>query len=314
MTILCSGSLALDIVMSHSGLFGETILPDKLPQINICYLTDHLNHRYGGTAGNIAYNLALMGEKPLVLATVGQDGEHYLERLTGLGLSREGIKSIPEVKTSTCYLAHDSQANQLIFFHSGAMNHSCGFDPGQFADPEKHLAIVAPGNMADMKRFSASYRELELPFIFDPGQQITAFRGEDLLEMLNGAKIFIVNEYELSLFLKITGKKDESSLFEYTETLIVTMGEKGSRLIVPYKGSTHVASVRPRQVVEPTGAGDAFRAGLIKGIISGLPLAAACRLGSTAASFCLEAAGPQEHEFSLAQLAARHRAAFKEDI
>lgn len=319
MTIICSGSLAYDRLLNFPGVFADNIMADKIDLLNVCFVVDKASVAYGGTAGNIVYNLSLLGEKPLLAGCLGGDpeGGDYLKRLKEFDLSVEAVKVHPGTMTAGCTLVTDEKNNQLIFFNPGAMVKPSGFDPRSLPQPyDQHLAIVAPGGPEEMKSLCRAYRELGIRFIFDPGQQVPMFSAEELIDMLDGSFIFICNEYEFELFKKNSGL-DTDGLFRHTECIIVTKGEKGSDLMVPGRGSQHVAAVIPRQVTNPTGAGDAYRAGLLKGLGKARPehLISACRLGATVAAFCVEAeGGPQDHHFTLGEIAARHAHAFKEQL
>jgi len=316
MTLICSGSLAFDRLMSYPAVFADSIIADKLDMLNVCFVADKVKLAYGGTAGNIAYNLGLLGEKPLVVASLGDDpdGADYLRLLAAMDFPLNAVKVQPGYITAGCTIATDRNNNQFTFFHPGAMSVPSGFDPAELPRPYgQHLAIVSPGGPAEMKSLCADYRRLGLRFIVDPGQQIPIFTGPELLDMLDGSFMLICNEYEFELFRKSTGQSTED-LFGHTQVIIVTKGDNGSELLVPGRGSQHISFVPARQVVNPTGAGDAFRAGLMKGLILGEHLVTACRLGATVAAFCVEVAGTQEQRFTLAEVAARYAAAFREQI
>jgi len=316
MTLICSGSLAFDRLMSYPAIFADSIIADKLDMMNVSFVTDKVKLVYGGTAGNIAYNLGLLGEKPLVAGSLGDDsdGADYLRRLAALDLPLNAIKVQPGCITAGCTIATDQKNNQITFFHPGAMSVSSGFDPAELPKPyDQHLAIVSPGGAEEMTTLCADYRRLGIRFIMDPGQQIPRFSGPELIDMLEGSFILICNEYEFELFKKSTELSTED-LFRHTQIIIVTKGDNGSELLVPGRGSQHISFVAARQVVNPTGAGDAFRAGLMKGLIAGEHLVTACRLGATVAAFCVEVEGTQDQRFTLAEVTARYAATFKEQI
>ncbi|MDR1111318.1 MAG: carbohydrate kinase family protein [Deltaproteobacteria bacterium] len=313
MTIICSGSLAFDRLANYPGHFGDLILADKLAQLNVCFLVDGVERVHGGTAGNIVYNLQLMGQRPLVVTSVGADpdGRDYLARLETWGLDVGQIGVVQGQATAGAYIATDVGGCQLLFFNPGAMMAETPFDPGALPGPaDGHLAIVSPGGFADMGRLARRYRELGIRFIFDPGQQIPAFGGEQLLDMLDGSLMLMTNEYELDLFLRLTGLTVDG-LFHYTTAVLTTLGPRGSRLATP-RGTQHVMAVPVESVGNPTGAGDAYRAGVLAALAHGEDILSSCRLGSTVASFCVEAEGTQGHSFSPGQLLARHFRTFKE--
>ena len=313
MSIIVSGSLAFDRLAVFPGLFSDNILADKLSLLNVCFLVDRVDRVHGGTAGNIAYNLHLLGERPLVAASIGDDpdGRDYLARLQEWGLGAEHVGVAPGLSTAGAYIATDRSGNQLLFFHPGAMMAESPFDPGALpGPPESHLAIVSPGGFSDMLRLSARYRELGVRFVCDPGQQTPAFSGKDLIELLDGSVMLMTNEYELEVLKEKTGLSDQD-LFRYTSSVVTTLGAKGSRLSTP-RGAQHVMAVPIASEGNPTGAGDAYRAGVLAALSHGEAILSACRLGATVASFCVEAEGTQGHHFTPGELMARHFRAFRE--
>jgi adenosine kinase len=307
MTIFVSGSLAYDRIMDFPGRFVDHILPEKIHILNVCFMVNGLTERFGGTAGNIAYNLALLEEKPVILATGGRDFGPYRDWLAGLDLPLTGIRMIDEEFTAGAYITTDLADNQITGFNPGAMKHQSEyrFDG---ANPKDSLAIIAPGNLPDMLAYSRHYKEMGLPYIFDPGQSIPAWGAEELREMATGALAIIVNDYEMEMFHQKTGL-GEGELQNLAQALIITKGEEGSELIVP-KGREVIPPAKPLRVQDPTGAGDAYRAGLIKGLTLNLPWATAALLGSTLASFAVEQAGTQEHRFTLSDFQHRYQENF----
>ncbi len=303
MRILVSGSMAYDRIMTFPGKFADHILPDKLHILSVCFVLDGLSEKFGGTAGNIAYTLSLLGEKSTIIASAGRDFEPYAAWLAKHGLSMEGIRRVPEELTAGAYITTDQSDNQITAFNPGAMKVQSGFSV-ETMRPEDTLAIVAPGCLADMKHYCARYKALGIPFFFDPGQNITAFSGEDLAEMLTGAGWLITNDYELQLIMNATGLSKESILHR-VDTLITTLGEEGS--LINEKGTeTRVPSARAGQVKDPTGAGDSYRAGLLRGLSMGKPLPVAARMGAVAAAYCVEQHGTQEHTFTQDEFWARY--------
>ncbi|MBM4283683.1 MAG: carbohydrate kinase family protein [Deltaproteobacteria bacterium] len=303
MRIFVSGSLAYDRIMDFPGRFADHILPEKIHILNVCFMVNGLTERFGGTAGNIAYNLALLGEKPLILATGGKDFDPYREWLDSLGLPQDGIRLIPEEFTAGAYITTDLADNQITGFNPGAMKLPSRYRFDGLS-PRESLAIVAPGNLEDMLAYTRSYQDLGLPYLFDPGQSIPAWDGAGLEEMARGALALIVNDYEQELFRQKTGL-DEMGLLRLTPMVITTRGEEGSELLT-VMGRERIPAARPRQVVDPTGAGDAFRAGLLKGLVLRLPWATAACLGATLASFAVEQQGTQEHRLSPTDLWERY--------
>ncbi len=296
MQLYVSGSVALDRIMNFPGKFSDHILPDKIHILNVCFLVDGLNEFFGGTAGNIAYNLALLGEKPLILGCAGRDFAPYAERLRGLGLPLDGIRSVESQFTAGAYITTDQADNQITGFNPGAMREPCGY---RF--PDRHdgsvMGIVSPGNVQDMVELPAYFKKAGIPYIFDPGQQITALTGEQMAQAIEGSFALCTNDYELELVIKATGLS-RAELLKRTGALVTTLGEEGS-LIAQGAQETRVPVVKVDKALDPTGAGDAYRAGLLKGLCLGEPLAKAAELGSVCAAFCVASKGTQEHRFSM---------------
>lgn len=307
MQILISGSLAYDRIMDFPGKFSDHILADKIHILNVCFVVNGLAEKFGGTAGNIAYTLALLEERPLILATAGNDFGNYEEWLRQHNLPLEGIRLIPEELTAGAYITTDMADNQITGFNPGAMKYPSLYEVDHARLSHK-LAIVAPGNVEDMVNYSLRYKEHKIPYIFDPGQQITSLSADQLAEIISGSKLLIANDYELELIIQKTGlTKDE--LLKRTEVIISTLGENGS-LIISAQGETKIGVAKPSRVLDPTGAGDAYRAGLIKGLVLGKELPVAARMGATCASYAVEYQGTQEHAFTQEEFWSRYRANF----
>lgn len=298
MQLYISGSLALDRIMNFPGKFADHILPDKIHILNVCFLVDGLNEYFGGTAGNIAYNLALLGEKPLILGCAGKDFAPYAERLRGFGLPLEGIRVVESQFTAGAYITTDETDNQITGFNPGAMREPCGY-----GFPPKHegkvMGIISPGNVTDMVELPAYFKKAGIPYIFDPGQQITALSGEQMAGAIEGSFALCTNDYELEMVMKATGLS-RGELLQRTGALITTLGDQGS-IIAQGDKETRVAAVKVDKALDPTGAGDAYRAGLLKGLSLGQSLPQAAELGSVCAAFCVVKKGTQEHSFSMAE-------------
>ena len=305
MNIYVSGSLAYDRLMRFAGAFEDNLLPDKLHMLNVCFFIEDMELKRGGTAGNIAYTLALLGEKPLVLSAAGKDFGLYEAALKRLKLSRQGIRLVPEDMTASAFIITDKNNNQITAFAPAAMRQSClaAFS----VPPGEAIAIVSPGNMDDMVALPRLYRERGIRYIFDPGQQIPALSGQQLCEALEGAFVCITNEYELDLLLGRTGLS-KRELCARVEWLVTTRGGQGSLLYGAEEAE--IAAVAPEQVLDPTGAGDAYRAGLIKGLCAALPMREAAQLGALCATYCVECQGTQEHSFTRRDLLARYKRHF----
>ena len=296
MRILVSGSLAYDRIMDFPGRFADHILPQKIHNLNVCFMVNGVQEKFGGTAGNIAYNLALLGESPLILAAAGKDFDRYRRRLERLGLSLAGIRETDAEFTASAYITTDEANNQITGFNPGAMRIPSAYSPDGM-DPRDTLAIIAPGNLEDMINLSRRYKELGVPYIFDPGQSIPALSPEALAEMTSGAAILISNDYELEMIKKAT-HLELSAILERCPAVITTLGENGS-VLHSAGADTIIAAAVNDGAVDPTGAGDAYRAGVLKGINEGRELAVCARMGSVCASFAVSSQGTQEHDFTI---------------
>jgi adenosine kinase len=295
MNIVVSGSLAYDRIMDFPGYFSDHILPEKINNLNVCFPVDGMVERFGGTAGNIAYALTLMGEQPLIYAAIGRDYQQYFEWLRIKGISTDNIKIIPDEFTACAYINTDKAGNQITVFNSGAMKYSTPLDLERFKSQET-LVIVSPGNYQDMVDYPRLCKEKGIDYIFDPGQSLPMLKGEDLVKAINGCLMLICNDYELGLILNKTGLPHDA-LLKLAETVIVTKGEKGS-VVYTAEGKTNIPAVKPRKVVDPTGAGDSYRGGLLSGLVRRLGLEKSAIMGAVCSSFCLECYGTQEYSFS----------------
>lgn len=310
MQIFVSGSLAYDRIMDFSGKFSDHILPDKIHVLNVCFMVDGITEKFGGTAGNIAYSLSLLGEQPLILAAAGKDFGQYKDWLKSHGLSLVGIRNIPEEFTAGAYITTDLMDNQITGFNPGAMKYPCMYQITHKISEEKALAIVSPGNLDDMLTYSRRYKKMKIPYIFDPGQSIPVLTGESLTEMISGSELLISNDYELEMIKKATGLKNHDIL-NRCGTVITTLGECGS-IVLTQKEEIKIPVAKPDKIVDPTGAGDAYRAGIIKGMVMKKSLAESGRMGATCASFAVECHGTQEHSFTLEDFWARFHINFKD--
>ncbi|MEW6114549.1 MAG: carbohydrate kinase family protein [Thermodesulfobacteriota bacterium] len=295
MQIFVSGSLAYDRIMDFPERFSDHILPDKIHVLNVCFLVNGMEERFGGTAGNIAYSLTLLGERPLILACAGKDFSEYGEWLKSRGLSLDGIRIIPEEFTASAYITTDKADNQITGFNPGAMKHPSLFSIDG-ANPADTLAIVAPGNVEDMQSYTAWYQQKQIPYIFDPGQQVPVLSSENLSSMITGSIMLISNDYELEMIKRST-ELSLSQILERCGAVITTLGDKGS-VVRTKESEVEIPAVRTSQVLDPTGAGDAYRAGLIKGLATGKDLVSSARMGSVSASFSVACQGTQCHLFS----------------
>jgi adenosine kinase len=270
-------------------------------------MVNGMQEQFGGTAGNIAYNLALLGERPLILAAAGKDFKNYEDWLRSHGLPLAGVRCLEDEFTAGAYITTDKADNQITGFNPGAMKYPCGYEIDGLS-PDETLAIVAPGNLEDMRTYAAEYRARGIPYIFDPGQSIPAQSPEAIVEMLTGSRMLISNDYELEMIVRITGMS-RSELLEKTGDIVTTLGDKGS-MLRSSQGEEAIPTVQARQVSDPTGAGDAYRAGLIKGMVMGLGLPECARMGAVCASFSVECKGTQCHSFTEEEFWARYEANF----
>ncbi len=307
MRIYVSGSLAYDRIMDFPERFSDHILPDKIHVLNVCFLVNSMREMYGGTAGNIAYNLSLLGEKPMILAAAGKDFHNYAEWLTGLGLPLDGIRTVDEELTAGAYITTDVADNQITGFNPGAMKMPCGYGLDGI-DPNDTIGIVSPGNVEDMINYSRIYKKRRITHIFDPGQQIPIIPRDELVKMIAGADILVSNDYELEMIMRNTGMERERIL-ETVGAVITTLGEKGC-VVAGKDGSEEVPAAKADTVNDPTGAGDSFRAGLIKGMVMGKSIADAARMGAVCASFSVECHGTQCHRFTPEKFQARYEEHF----
>lgn len=295
MNIIVSGSLAYDRIMDFQGHFADHILPEKIHVLNICFQVNGLKEKFGGTAGNIAYALSLMGLKPEISSTIGHDYHRYLEWLEKNGIPTQSIKIIEDEFTACAYITTDRADNQITGFNPGAMKWSSSLQVDRL-NPKETLVIVSPGNLEDMINYPRECKALGIDYIFDPGQSLPMLDPDDLIRAIEGCRILICNDYELDLIMNKTGQTKEA-LLQKSGAVIVTLGELGSRIYVR-KEETQIPAVTPNRVEDPTGAGDSYRGGLISGLVRGLDIEQSARLGSVCASFAVECYGTQDYTFS----------------
>jgi adenosine kinase len=304
-TLIC-GSIAYDTIMVFRDRFKHHILPDQLHILNVAFLVPDLRREFGGCAGNIAYTLKMLGGDPLIMATVGDDYQPYGERLDKLGIAQRHVRKIDGTFTAQAFITTDLDDNQITAFHPGAMNHSHENHVQQAAGAT--LGIVAPDGREGMLQHAREYREAGIPFIFDPGQGLPMFSGEELLEFVRLAEYVTVNDYEAQLLQERTGRTVEE-LAKLVKALVVTLGARGSLV---YAGSApiEIPCVKAAEVVDPTGCGDAFRAGLLYGLGAGLDWPTTGRLASLLGAIKIACRGGQNHRFTREEIAQRYREAY----
>ena len=310
MKILISGSIAYDRIMDYAGRFSDHIMPEKIHALNLSFVAINFKEYFGGTAGDIAYGLALLGEKSEILAATGKDFQPYKERLQKMGVGFGFAKNIPNEATTMASIMTDRADNQIAALAIGAM--AFRSDLTEENVPDEAMAVIAPGNVEDMQRLPEIYRKKKIPFIFDPGQQIAALGSKDLQNGITGAKILISNDYELALILKKTGWTEEEILSQ-AGMIITTLGEKGSQ-VKTKKDIFDIPPAKPKEVVDPTGAGDAYRAGLIKGIVRNWTIETAAKFGAVMAVYAVETYGTQEYKTNFEEALARYENNFKEKL
>src|SRR5215831_16931033 len=308
MSTVVTGSIAFDYLMSFPGKFTEHFLPEHMNRVSLSFLVDTMDKRRGGCAPNIAYTLALLGERPLLMATAGEDFNDYRAWLDAAGIDTSLVKQIGGKFCASFFCSTDQANNQIASFYTGAMA-----DAGQLSFrtvDDCGLTIISPNDPGAMVQYAEECRTLGIPFIFDPGQQCARMSGDELADGVQGAAIVIVNDYELELLRQKTGKS-ESDLLRDAGALIVTRGEKGSTVITTDEW-IDVPAVTPHRIVDPTGVGDAFRGGLMKGIALGMPYETSARIGAVAATYALEHLGGQSHSYTWNEFGARYAVNFGE--
>ena len=309
MSILVCGSMAYDTIMVFHDRFKNHILPEQIHILNVSFLVPDLRREFGGCAGNIAYNLHLLGADPLIMATVGDDAGAYRQRLDDLGLRQDHVLTVPRTYTAQAFITTDLDDNQITAFHPGAMMHS---HLNQVADATgATLGIVAPDGRDGMLRHVAGFAEAGVPFVFDPGQALPILSGEELLHCLNLARYCTVNDYEASLMSDKTGLSVEQ-LAERVDALVVTLGAGGS---VIHAGGQRieVPVVKVDQLVDPTGCGDAYRAGLLYGIANGWDWLRSGQLAAVMGAIKIGHRGGQNHRPSRKDIARIHADACGEE-
>ena len=298
MSALICGSLAYDTIMVFPERFKDHILPDKVHMLNVSFLVPEMRRQFGGVAGNISYNLKMLGGNPYPMATVGDDFGPYQRRLESLGISTRYIRHLEGEFTPQAFITTDMDDNQITAFHPGAMQES---HLNRVEDTNGiTLGIVAPDGREAMKQHSRDFDHAGIPHIFDPGQAMTLFSGDDLRTFIKEANWLVCNDYEFQLIRERTGL-EKAAIAEQLEALIITHGGNGSLLVTDGREEI-IESVKPAAVLDPTGCGDAYRAGLIYGILNNLDLVTACRIGSVMGALKVAVQGPQNHMHTLDEI------------
>lgn len=307
MPIVCTGSIAYDYLMSFPGYFRENILAEHLDKISVSFLVEDMVRQRGGTAPNIAYTLALLGERPLLMGTVGQDFADYDLWLRSKNVDTSCVKVILDMFTASFFANTDRANAQICSFYAGAMSRARELSVLD-VDPRPNLVIISPNDPTAMDKYVRECQENNIPYLYDPGQQVVRSDPSELRRGAEGAHSLFVNEYEFELLQKHTGlSRDEIN--RRVDVLVVTLGERGADI---YANGTRmtVPVVTPQQILDPTGVGDAFRGGFVRGESLGLDWETCGKMGVLAATYCLETRGPQEHHYTPEEFVARYRQHF----
>ena len=306
MKIVVTGSIAYDYLMFFPGAFTEHILPEHLSRVSLSFLVDSMDKRRGGCAPNVAYTLALLGVRPMLMGTAGQDFSDYRQWLESVNIDTTLVKEIKEKFTASFFCNTDKHNNQIASFYTGAMAHAAELS---FANAGAvDWAIVSPNDPTAMVQYSEECRRLGIRYIYDPGQQCARSTAEELRAGIVGANILIVNDYEMELIRSKTGLTEADVLF-HSDAVIVTKGEKGSSILLKDK-RIDVPAVPEKHIVDPTGVGDAYRGGFLRGLAANADWETCGRLGSVAATYALEHVGGQSHAYTWADFKVRYESHF----
>ena len=306
MKYIVTGSIAFDYLMSFPGKFAEHFLPEHLEKVSLSFLVDSMEKRRGGCAPNIAYSLALLGHRPYLMATAGQDFREYGEWLEAAGVDISLVRTYADKFTASFFCSTDQANSQIASFYTGAMAHAAELSFRTI--DEVALVIISPNDPAAMTQYAEECRTLKVPYIFDPGQQVARMSGPELTDGISGAKMVICNDYEFELIRQKTGLTEDEML-KQAELLVITRGEDGCSLY-EQSARTDVKAVPPRQIVDPTGVGDAFRGGFIAGMAEGAAYRTCAQMGTVAATYALEHVGGQSHSYTRDEFEARYEKHF----
>lgn len=308
MRIIVTGSIAYDYIMVFPGHFKDHILPDKMHILSVSFLVDSLKRLRGGTAPNISYNLALLGERPTLAGTVGEDFAEYRAWLDAQGVDTSGIKEISGDFTASCFINTDLNDNQITAFYVGAMAHASTISMHDEANRSADLVVIAPNDPKAMAQYAAECTELGIPYLYDPSMQAPRMTAEELEAGFQGARILTGNDYEFGMMAEKLGIS-EAQLRRRVPITIMTKGEAGALITVEGE-EFEIPAATPREVVDPTGAGDAFRAGFVKGLARGFSWPVVGRMAALSAVYAIEHAGSQQHSYTIAEFVERYRENF----
>lgn len=309
MSVILTGSIAYDYLMKFPGYFKDHILPEHLESISLSFLVDEMVRQPGGVAANIAYNLALLCEKPRLVATAGVDFSEYRQILEDAGVDTSGVKIIQNKFTASFFANTDQSNAQIASFYAGAMADASQISLKDLNLTADDLVMISPNAPDAMVKYALECQEMGIPYIFDPGQQIVRLTGDEIKQGVMGAHALFCNEYEFELIQK-HGKMRVEEIIESVAFAVVTLGEKGSRIYQNGQLLGEVPVFPPNQIKDPTGVGDAFRAGFLKGYINGFDLLLCAKMGSLAATYCLEEMGTQNHCYMMNDFVSRFRTLF----
>ncbi len=306
MKLIVTGSIAYDYLMSFPGKFTEHFLAEHMQRVSLSFLVDSMDKRRGGCAPNIAYTLALLGERPYLMGTAGQDFPEYGEWLKAAGVDTSLVKLVPDKFTASFFCSTDTENNQIASFYTGAMANAAELSFRTVKDPG--LVIISPNDPGAMVQYAEECRTLRIPYIFDYGQQAARMSGDELREGIVGSDVVICNDYEFELTRQKTGMSEDDVL-GVARVLIITRGEHGCSV---YENGSRidVKAVPPHRIVDPTGVGDAFRGGLMRGMAAGAPLQISAQIGSVAATYALEHLGGQSHAYTFEEFSRRYEEHF----
>ncbi|MBI3385056.1 carbohydrate kinase family protein [Candidatus Gottesmanbacteria bacterium] len=315
--ILVAGSVSFDHIMDFPGKFSEHILPEKIHLINLSFEVDTLKKERGGTGANICYSLALFGEKPKLLATVGEDFAKYRYHLEKYGVDTSLTKAVPYEFTSSFYVITDKDDNQIGGFYQGAMKHAAELSVKEAKPNKNDYVVIAPTEVTAMVKYAKECNEVGVKYMFDPGMQLPRFTDKELWEGVKGADILIGNDYEISVIRKRLSKEN-GDLLRDVGILITTMGGKGSVIERHVDSEKHefleIPSAKEKEIIDPTGAGDAFRAGFLVGYLNKKDLVTSGKMGNLCATYCIEKYGTTNHEFTRAEFKKRYKENFVEEL
>lgn len=311
MSILISGSVAFDYLMTFPGYFRENILPEKLDKISLSFLVDSMTRQRGGCAPNIAYSMALLGEKPKVFATTGIDFAEYRRWMEDHGIDTQYVHDIPDKYTASFFVNTDLENNQIASFYTGAMADAGSYSLKDIPKGEIDYVVISPNDPAAMRRLTDECVELDIPYLFDPSQQVARNPHEDLRAGVKDAHAVFCNEYEFDLLVKHTGYTAQQ-IDRHVRLMVITKGEKGASIKSDQR-EYNIPIVPADRIMDPTGVGDAFRGGFLRGYRLGLDLQTCGQMGALSATYCLEQKGTTNHTYTPQEYVARYREHFDDE-